>query len=627
MTSTIHTNLPKDQIEFIQFHLPQLKDGNYQITVTQKIQGKGIPDDTSFNTTKHFQIAGERFQLKPTDIQTVFPPAGNLGEYSNVLPHVILKRSTLPWERVAESGGDSGVPWLALLLFTEQEQPTPKLITVAELKNTSDYLISENEQTDQEKITVIEVEKAILEKIMPSTSELALMAHVRQRGEATELAVVMTNRLPEKGSMSTMHLVSVENLYTNGQFEYKNNELIRLVSLKSWNFSCLDKKYSFEGLLTHLNKVPSTLRLPKNKNPEAEKYLALSYVPLSHSLREGEKTVSWYHGPLITGKNTTDNIPLPIRAADQLVRYNPSNGLFDIAYAAAWELGRLLALQDQSFSINLYNWKRTHIQQLKQQEQQLLYPDLLPTSKQVNTQIPQNIKDWFQKLGLLEGIPFNYIVPDESMLPTESIRFFYLDPLWVACLLDGAFSIGRVITSDYQQDSTHTQTAVNPFQEEIITGFLLRSEVVTGWPNLQINGYAQVNDTSDAVPSTDRLPILRMDHLGTNVLLCLFKGEVKTVDIHQKPESLHFGFDVDDNNKLYKALRNLQGEKQDKWMIKNVPWQSEEKRVVNISTLAIDMNNYLKLEGSSQFTSAQFALEVIAGAQKVRFTKEKQNIS
>jgi hypothetical protein len=30
-----------------------------------------------------------------------FPPDGSLGEHSNVLPHIILNRSTLPWERPA----------------------------------------------------------------------------------------------------------------------------------------------------------------------------------------------------------------------------------------------------------------------------------------------------------------------------------------------------------------------------------------------------------------------------------------------------------------------------------------------------------------------------------------------
>jgi hypothetical protein len=40
-----------------------------------------------------------------------------------------------------------------------------------------------------------------------------------------------------------------------------------------------------------------------------------------------------------------------------------------------------------------------------------------------------------------------------------------------------------------------------------------------------------------------KIELLRMERLSANVLICLFKGEIKTVDIHQKPETLHFGLD------------------------------------------------------------------------------------
>ena len=59
--------------------------------------------------------------------------------------------------------------------------------------------------------------------------------------------------------------------------------------------------------------------------------------------------------------------------------------------------------------------------------------------------MPQTLVDWLTRLGLLEGVPFNYLVPDEAMLPPESLRFFYLDPNWTSALLDGAMSIGAVV--------------------------------------------------------------------------------------------------------------------------------------------------------------------------------------
>jgi len=135
-------------------------------------------------------------------------------------------------------------------------------------------------------------------------------------------------------------------------------------------------------------------------------------------------------------------LSLPVPAADALVRYNPALGLFDISYAAAWELGRLLALQSKQFSTNLYLWKRTHAQQLRQAEQQLLYASLPVQGQSVDASEQFTaISIWFARMGLLQGVPFNYLVPDEQMLPKESIRFFWVDSVWVDCLLDGALAL------------------------------------------------------------------------------------------------------------------------------------------------------------------------------------------
>src|SRR5258708_35921884 len=57
--------------------------------------------------------------------------------------------------------------------------------------------------------------------------------------------------------------------------------------------------------------------------------------------------------------------------------------------------------------------------------------------------IPEDTKTWLGRLTLLYGVPFQYLVPDERMRAAESLRFFYVDPLWMEALLDGALSIGR----------------------------------------------------------------------------------------------------------------------------------------------------------------------------------------
>ena len=448
------TTTKPTKIEFIEYHQPALKDGDYTISIEQKIIAEEITSDNAFAVTKNFSVAGERFDLNPTNIHAVFPPSGSLGEHSNVLAHIILNRSTLPWERITIpiNEGDNEetkedkkkIPWLALLLFEAGEKPEPKIITIQELKNPQPnagkfpeivskdekppkdkvFLHLESGQHEGDKLTVIDVEKQLLDKILPAKEDLAYLAHVRQGTDTDgklvgdELAIIIGNRLPKKGSISTVHLVSIEGRYNDNGFDFQgagDRDYIRLVSLKSWSFACVDEKQDFKQIMKHLNRNPSSLRLPKVDNREAEEYLSMGYLPLPHFLRQGSTTFSWYHSPLMTGNNSDTSIARPIRAADELVRYNPNNGMFDISYAAAWELGRLLALQSKNFSISLYNWKRTH-RQGNQIQQAEFY---LPFHNQPNTALPDQIALWFNNLSLLKGVPFNYLVPDEQMLPIE----------------------------------------------------------------------------------------------------------------------------------------------------------------------------------------------------------------
>ncbi|HKQ08991.1 MAG TPA: hypothetical protein VJ464_27970 [Blastocatellia bacterium] len=625
------------KVEFIQYHKPGLIAGDYEISVTQKVatiaDGKIPPE--SFPASRGFVVLGERFELKPEDIYALFPPEGSVGDHSNALPHLVLNRSTLPWERRANPASDLA-PWLALLLFDQLEAPTPQVITLGELKNGSDSTIKfpgfsfEYEQSEQDKVTVIDVQKSLLQTLLPAEEELELLAHVRQgkdtQGDQTvgETAVIIGNRLPRRGAISVAHLVSVEERYTGGGFDYQqalDDDRIRLVSLKSWSFACADEAHNFKSLLTHLNLQPGTLRLPAGPSPEAEKYLSMGYVPLTHYLRRGAQTVSWYHGPLSPAGNPLE-ISLPAPAADQLVRYDPSSGLFDISYAAAWELGRLLALQSKQFSVSLYNWKRAHAQHLGYDEQRLLHPHL-PMYEQTTggeeEQIPADISSWFYNLSLLQGVPFNYLVPDERMLPPESLRFFLMDNPWIDCLLDGAFSIGRVTTSDYEQDQSQADSpAANPHDQ--LSGFLLRSEVVAGWPGLLVDAYADLDKAT-------KLDSLRMERLSDNVLICLFAGEAQVVEIHQQPEALHFGLDETEASPptYYKKLRDSAG-KEGNLRVDSIPWRQESARVINIAALADAIVDSLDDPTRSKMnlppiTSSQYALQMIEGVEKISFSK------
>ena len=618
-------------VKFIQYHQPSLESGEYRLSIEQTIESSGKIRPQTYTREITFAVQGERFSpLSPEDIYAVFPPQDSLGLHDNVLPHITVKRSTLPWERYPGTT-DENLPWLILILFRDSDfesnsdKPKPQNITLQNLQQTNNIkfpnISLEVGQTDKQQVTVIDVKKKYLQPILPTKSDLAYLSHVRQReygdGNASEdeFATIICNRLPEANGISTVHLVSVEGRYdSGGNFDYQgatDEDKIRLVSLASWSFACIDKEQSFTQILKKLNRNPSAPRLPQNSNSQAEQNLAMGYIPLPHSLRKGSHTVSWYRGPLIPGNNSQTH-QFPIQASDELLRYDHNLGLFDTSYAAAWQLGRMLTLQNQKLAIDLYNWKRTYSQQLRQLEQEVSNLPLTNPPSSEAIPIPQNIQDWFKSFELLQNIPFNYLVPDERLLPPESIRFFWVDPLWIDCLQDGAFSIGRVTNANHQDDQNIRNNAnFSRNNNQQITGIILRSQVVPGWPSLIIDGYEQVISNQGFVPSENALSILRLEKLAQDVLICLFAGEVKTVDFHLKPETMHFGLDP---SLQTKKLRTVDGEP-----IKNqvpVPWNNQQKAVINVNELAQNMKQHLSLNA---FNSARFALQMIEGVQKVRF--------
>lgn len=659
------TTTEKGKVQFIEFHQPSLESGTYHLKIEQtindtaeRIKNEAGENGKTYSRDLTFVVQGERFgPLPPQDIFAVFPPPESLGEHSNVLPHITVKRSTLPWERYPGSV-DENLPWLILLLFRESDfeeneldKPKTKNITLGELLATTTNNSKIKYPTDMElelgqlenqQVTVFDVKKKYVKDILPTHADLDLLAHVRlaisdkqlktlkPMPTGTEYATIIGNRLPEANGESTVYLVSIEGRYTEAGFDYQgatDDDFIRFVSLGSWSFSCVNPAQSFTQLVQKLNLNPCTPRLPKSDNTPAENYLEKGYIPVPHSLRKGSKTVSWYRSPLSTGSNT-ETFEFPVKASDQLLRYDSEIGMFDISYAAAWQLGRMLMLQNQGLAVELFKWKRQNAQYLKALGQKMInLPLILPPNLDQQTVVPPAIVEWFHGLELLEGVPFNYLIPDERLLPSESIRFFSIDSLWVDCLQDGAFSVGRVTNTDQTDDGKlRSSRGLTRGLEQKITGIMMRSQVVSGWPGLLVDGYDTAVTDLDSIDVTEGqlLPLLRMEKLAKDVLICLFAGEVKTVDVHLQPESMHFGLDAptEESPEWSKNLRDEQGETTET-LISPIPWQNEAKEVIDLTALTELMKVELeKMNGDAtldKFTSGQFALQMIEGVQKVRF--------
>lgn len=175
---------------------------------------------------------------------------------------------------------------------------------------------------------------------------------------------------------------------------------------------------------------------------------------------------------------------------------------------------------------------------------------------------PQAIRDWLARLRLLEGVPFNNLVPDSELLPIESIRFFYYCRGWTDALVQGALSVGTVNTADRAQLESLYPAIRDEIDEQErlvrlpgseprqigkagqITGFLLRSRAVSGWPGLQVRAYRkEVGGDEAIIPEShpDRIKLLRLERLAPAVLLALFDGVPKIVHIEEPRSGIQFG--------------------------------------------------------------------------------------
>mgnify|MGYP001814436247 CR=1 FL=1 len=184
-----------------------------------------------------------------------------------------------------------------------------------------------------------------------------------------------------------------------------------------------------------------------------------------------------------------------------------------------------------------------------------------PTTKEDRV-VPADLRRWLARLRLLYGVPFAYLVSDSELLPPESARFFYLDRNWTDALVQGALSVGTLNSVDRAQlEQLHKIIRKEVDEEEreirqlrgdpvqrgeagVVTGLLLRSRAVSGWPGLHVRAYGRDVVGDEEVVGEDhpdRLKVLRMERLAPAVLLVLFDGVPRLVHVEEPRQGLQFG--------------------------------------------------------------------------------------
>jgi hypothetical protein len=776
---------------------PPLVAGDYRVTVTQQVAlPPPHPSPLDYVHAQDLVVSGPRFQLGADDVVSVYPPPASTADRHAALAHVVLARPTLPWEIpldpstvVAGAEGDphapdpTVAPWLAVLVLRPDEIAYPHdaatngNLTGVRVVALRDYLTPgtgivgpafdpdqvarfELEHPDLQ-CTVVDVDGTAFNATLPRSDELPYLAHAREvdtvdqetDGATGWFGVVVGNRFPTASptGLYVAHLVSLEGFagYLPDRGAAPSGSVVRLLSLYAWTFRSFAQADNFDALMGALSI--DVLRMPKLKatrgepnGPRADdpalvaQALDHGYTAAPYHTRLGEPTTAWYRGPCLPVQMKRNRQP-SYPAGEAALLYDPTTGMFDVSFAVAWQVGRLLALADRDFAVSLLGWLRSlgslsqlladrldffvrydHLEQprtiaellapgtvrramvealartiapaivggagrapacapprdpsglLDQRhrapgvvgaaEMGALHGSVLPGASVVGARaggpeaavvnlvrarrspppapwppsgerapggtsapkaqkapalawrprhrrsqglvasadgasvvldqgpaFPESSGRWLARLCLLEGVPFDHLVPDARMLPRESIRFFFVDRNWLDALVDGALSIGAIAdheaailgaARDHLVDGARRHAAVErsrrrqqrqamtarssppfgrtapaiapPERDELApvwTGFVLRSAVVSDWPGLRVSA-----TSPGAVPRT----LLRLDRPSPTVLVAIFDGIVDRVDLATPAQTLHFGA-VDDAGTLVVKLRGIGG--------------------------------------------------------------------
>lgn len=447
-----------------------LEAGDYTIRLEQDVAGNVVDP-----VERYFEITGPQFGLAGTEIHSVFPPHNAQGSFSSRLPHIALKRRTLPWER----GQDSGGPWLALVVLADFEaefkraQPIRDAFTTAAA---ADAVGAPSEGTCDH----IVVTQDVVTKVFPALEELPLLTHIREvnlldtdnAGSDPDgwMSVVIANRLPQENTTYGAYLISLEGQFdelpdpgtavtllgnntvyqelaaevgailsdrqtfrarridrsTTGMnrqaqlvvaeldrqatfdstgvsgtsgwaasstvggtrinrdqvstgrfFQYNSVDMdlidpgsrkLRFPVLAHWTFTT-EGAADFQALMTCIDvgmlgtqPDPDTPRPagcpPAFVIPDEVGVLDSGHTLIERQTRRGETTRAWYRGPFTPREIARRHDAPPFFVADQALAIG-EDGRSDLSEAAAFEIGRLLALSDPAFVRELIAWRRS----------------------------------------------------------------------------------------------------------------------------------------------------------------------------------------------------------------------------------------------------------------------------
>ena len=631
-------------ITFYDNYEAPLPAGSYRIVLQQTVSLEGDAARHYYRDQK-FAVLAPRYAIEADDIQAYYPPNGGVADYRTTLPHLVLGARNLPWER---RPGNAGEPWLALLVISEEDVVEGKVAfktgTVADLvpRSANEWWRDDQagpvllpkftrDEDPNTPVRLLDLNLDLFRKLCPSRKDLPFLAHIRHVDIADkvplemvadgEFSVLVANRFPPLGA-NTVYLFSLEgwtDLLNTPATNPQPASRVRLITLGNWSFVNDPNGHdTFGGLMQQLKKNSTVfgVTLPVTSGEEyVDKALKRGYVPLDYKPVDSTPTFAWYRGPLapLERKRLTQTV---FERADAAMIFDTGKGILDVSYASAWELGRLHALSSPAFvkGLRLFVEGRQNAAEFAKEIEKFLklhrssFKDPISDYKQPDqVSITDELVEWIARLVLLYPVPFHYLIPHGSLLPSESLRFFHLDDNWVDALVDGAFSIA---VRDVVKERTALRSDLQSTLSKIVyqhrlrlqgqnprwdpdesymsipkSGFLLRSRIVTGWPGVELT-------TKTSATTDPNLPqILRFDQIADGVLFCLARGLIEEVTFREPREGLTFGVGSDGKLEATKAGKTLD--------VKNNLLRSGSPGVIDIAKLG----EQLTTSGSAEFAT------------------------
>ena len=326
-----------------------LRAGRYRVKSELVVERMGVapddppqPLDAPPEHILHVTVDAARWSLAADQIADCHPAPKARGAFGDRLPHAVLGRRTLPWERTGPLGG----PWLALLVVADGEarfsEDRLRVLLGAPLVSA----LEASEPIDGDpRIAVLTFNTIELQRaLLPTLDEADLLSHVRQvnlqdsamAGTDNDgwFAVVAGNRLPQGAADGLNYTACIVSLEARADLWAPSATApAPIVVLRAWPFTSTADGGTFEalgqaldveafGAMTDVASVSATSAVVRRD-------------------RQGAAQAARYRGPLLGAFAT------PLDADEG-----------EISGACAAELGRLLGSADARFLREVVGWHR-----------------------------------------------------------------------------------------------------------------------------------------------------------------------------------------------------------------------------------------------------------------------------